>query len=231
MPGLGRRTFNAGEVLTAANVQNYLQDQAVMNFAGTATRSSAIPSPSDGMVTYNQSNDQIEAYNGSAWIGVGGLQLIKTQVVGSAVSSVTVSNAFNATYDNYRIIWTGGNGSGADLRLTLGASVASYSGALIYNRPNTPAPAGISVSNGSFWQYGAGLSSSNGQHCSFEIYQPFVAARTTVFTKVMQISDATSAFGTFSGFHDVAASYSSFTITPSTGTITGGTIFVYGFSE
>jgi len=40
--GAGRRTFTPGEVLTASNVMNYLQDQAVMNFAGTAARGSAI---------------------------------------------------------------------------------------------------------------------------------------------------------------------------------------------
>jgi len=32
MAGLGRKVFAAGEVLTAANVQGYLQDQAVMVF-------------------------------------------------------------------------------------------------------------------------------------------------------------------------------------------------------
>jgi hypothetical protein len=101
MAGLGRKIFTAGDVLTASDTMNYLMDQTVMNFAGTAARSSAIATPTDGMVTYNQSNDQIEAYNGSAWIGIGGLQLIKTQVVGTGVSSVTVTSAFNTNYDNY----------------------------------------------------------------------------------------------------------------------------------
>lgn len=67
MPGLGRRTFNAGEVLTAANVQGYLQDQAVMVFGGTAARSSAIPTPSEGMVTYRSDQDVVEFYTGAIW--------------------------------------------------------------------------------------------------------------------------------------------------------------------
>lgn len=67
MAGLGRRTFAAGEVLTAANVMGYLQDQAVMTFAGTAARGSAIASPSEGMTTYRSDADIIEVYNGSAW--------------------------------------------------------------------------------------------------------------------------------------------------------------------
>ena len=42
MAGAGRRTFTPGEVLTASNTMNFLMDQAVMNFAGTAARGSAI---------------------------------------------------------------------------------------------------------------------------------------------------------------------------------------------
>ena len=67
MAGLGRRTFTAGEVLTAANVQNYLQDQAVMVFAGTAARASAIPTPTEGMVTYQTDTNQLTYYDGANW--------------------------------------------------------------------------------------------------------------------------------------------------------------------
>jgi hypothetical protein len=36
------------------------------------------------------------------------LTLIKTQTIGTAVSSVTVTGAFSTTYDNYKIIVSGG---------------------------------------------------------------------------------------------------------------------------
>jgi hypothetical protein len=63
MAGLGRRTFAPGEVLTASNVMNYLQDQAVMNFAGTAARGSAIGTAvSEGMVSYLNDTDNLEVY-------------------------------------------------------------------------------------------------------------------------------------------------------------------------
>jgi hypothetical protein len=68
MAGLGRRTFAPGEVLTASNVMNYLQDQAVMNFAGTAARGSAIGTAvSEGMVSYLADSNAVEVYDGSAW--------------------------------------------------------------------------------------------------------------------------------------------------------------------
>ena len=72
MAGLGRKVFTAGDVLTASDVQNYLMDQSVMVFAGTAARSSAIATPTEGMVSYLTDIDLLETYNGSSWIGFGG---------------------------------------------------------------------------------------------------------------------------------------------------------------
>lgn len=67
MAGLGRKVFTAGEVLTAANTNGYLMDQAVMVFADTAARSSAIGTPSAGMLSYRTDGTVYEYYNGSAW--------------------------------------------------------------------------------------------------------------------------------------------------------------------
>jgi hypothetical protein len=67
MPGLGWKQFNAGDILTAAQVQGYLQDQAVMDFASNAARTSALASPSQGMISYltdsNSYWQYYEAYN------------------------------------------------------------------------------------------------------------------------------------------------------------------------
>jgi hypothetical protein len=63
MAGLGRRTFAPGEVLTASNVMNYLQDQVIQNYAGTAARGSAIGSAvSQGMVSYLDDSNSLEVY-------------------------------------------------------------------------------------------------------------------------------------------------------------------------
>jgi len=66
MAGLGRKTFTAGEVLTAANVQGYLMDQTVMVFADASARDTAIPSPSAGMYAHLNDSDTLFQYNGSA---------------------------------------------------------------------------------------------------------------------------------------------------------------------
>lgn len=66
----GRKTFTAGEVLQAADVNDFLMDQSVMVFAGTAARGSAIPSPSEGMVTYRSDDDVVEVFDGSAFVPI-----------------------------------------------------------------------------------------------------------------------------------------------------------------
>ena len=64
-----RKVFTAGEVLAAADVNSFLMNQAVMTFAGTAARASAIPSPSQGMVTYLTDTSALQVY-GTAWENV-----------------------------------------------------------------------------------------------------------------------------------------------------------------
>jgi hypothetical protein len=68
MAGKGKKTFVAGEVLLAQDVNDYLMDQTVMNFASDAARSSAIPTPTEGMFAVTTDNDQVDYYNGSDWV-------------------------------------------------------------------------------------------------------------------------------------------------------------------
>lgn len=87
MAGLGRRTWTAGEVATAANIQSYLQDQVVQVYAGTAARSSALGTAvSEGMVSYLSDTNALQYYSGSAWV----------DVLAAAASGTTVSAAYTA---------------------------------------------------------------------------------------------------------------------------------------
>lgn len=68
MAGLGKKTFNAGEVLRAADVNGYLMDQTVQVYAGTAARGSAIGTAvSEGMVSYLADSNDVQVYDGSNW--------------------------------------------------------------------------------------------------------------------------------------------------------------------
>lgn len=225
MAGAGKKTFTAGEVLTASDVNNYLMDQSVMVFGGTAARSSAIPTPSTGMTTYRTDTKQLESYNGSAWTGMSGLQLVKTQTIGTGVSSVTVTGAFSATYDNYKIIVSGGTSSGGgNMAIKLGAATTGHNGVLTYTSFTGGATNIATNNNDGYFSY-IGYALSSNLFVNFDLDSPFLAKPTKVFSQYATASTA----GVYSGMHSGATSFTSFDLIASTGTVTGGTIFVYGY--
>jgi hypothetical protein len=71
MAGAGYRLFATGDVLTAAQVNTYLQQQTVMVFADSSARTTALSGViAEGMVSYLQSDDTVYVYNGSAWVSI-----------------------------------------------------------------------------------------------------------------------------------------------------------------
>lgn len=72
MAGAGYKLFNTGDVLTAAQVNTYLQEQAVMVFASATARTTALSGVlAEGMMSYLQDTNAVEVYDGSAWVSVG----------------------------------------------------------------------------------------------------------------------------------------------------------------
>jgi hypothetical protein len=72
MAGAGYKLFQTGDVLTAAQVNTYLNEQTVMVFASSAARTSALSSVlAEGMVSYLQDTNAVEVYDGSAWVSIG----------------------------------------------------------------------------------------------------------------------------------------------------------------
>ena len=70
--GLGFKNFTSGDVLTAADVNGYLNSQTIMVFADTAARTAAITSPQEGMFSYLKDTNATEYYTGAAWVASGG---------------------------------------------------------------------------------------------------------------------------------------------------------------
>jgi len=89
----GYRTWTPLEVITASNVQSYLQDHTVMVFATPGARGSAIPAPTEGMLSWVESDDKYQYYSGSAWVDL--IQPIEGGTPGQAyVSGGTAAAAF-----------------------------------------------------------------------------------------------------------------------------------------
>lgn len=66
----GFKTFVDLDILTAADVNDFLMTQAVMTFADAAARTSALPTPTEGMVTYLADTDLLEVFTGAGFVVV-----------------------------------------------------------------------------------------------------------------------------------------------------------------
>jgi hypothetical protein len=157
----------------------------------------------------------------------GALTLVKTQTIGSGVSSVAVTSAFSSTYDNYLITVSGGVGSAlAFLQLQLGSQTSGYyGGAIKVNFNNTVTGVG---DNGATQMSYVGWCSSAAMCANIVVNSPNLDKTTTVFAA--PIVDGNNAYS-YSGQSNSATQFTGFTIKPDTGTITGGTIRIYGYSN
>ena len=72
MAGAGFKTFAAGEVLTAGDVNTYLMEQAIPVFADATARDAGISSPAEGQHCFLKDTDALQYYSGSAWVAAGG---------------------------------------------------------------------------------------------------------------------------------------------------------------
>ena len=180
----------------------------------------------DGATAIETLGDDIDA---TLWTALGGaypgLRLVKKQTIGSAVSSVTVTGAFSATYENYKIIVSGGSGSAqAYSQLTLGSTATGYfAGYLGFTYLAATSNAGIN--NGTNWSFSVFTDGSNGMNGSIELLSPFASKPTFMNSQCATNTQSIVGQGILTG----STSYTAFTLTPASGTLTGGTIYVYGY--
>ena len=157
-----------------------------------------------------------------------GLVFVKSQTVGSAVSSVTVTDAFSSTFDNYLIVMSGGVAShSGPVSLQLGSTATGYYGSFIYAATGGGAPAQVADNSASNFTHIAGATTSF-MSARIDVHNPFTATATTVSS---QGASYITINGNYNGYLLTTTSYTSFTLTPATGTLTGGTIRVYGYNN
>jgi hypothetical protein len=90
MAGAGYKLFATGDVLTAAQVNTFLMEQAVMRFADSAARTAALSGVlAEGMVSYLQDTNTLEVYDGSGWVGATGDITGLTAGTGISITSET----------------------------------------------------------------------------------------------------------------------------------------------
>ena len=182
------------------------------------------------LTTYTAGEVLTAASLNSNLTAAGGLQFIKSQTIGTGVSTVTVTGAFSATYDAYKIVISGGVAStDTDLQLTLGATATGYYAGYSRVTYSTGAAATASNNGASSWTRG-GSGTTDVLFSHVDLINPFLTKR-TIINGFTAFAGATFSGGAIGGFLDNATSYTAFTYTVASGTITGGTISVYGYAK
>jgi len=162
---------------------------------------------------------------GSAVVSAGLVHISRT-TVGTAVSSVTVSGAFSSAYDNYRILITGVDATiQTNLKLTFGAASTGYYASQKYDLFD--GINGIDRKNNGDSILVCVTSYNESTSTSFDVHAPNLASR----TNVAGVYHSNGWTGWFGGQLATTDQYTAFTITTGTGTITGGTIDLYGYAK
>ena len=162
----------------------------------------------------------------------GGLTLVNTTTIGSAVSSVSLNSVFTSTYANYKVIIQYENCSASEptLNLRLRASGSDNSASFSYQ------PRGYSNTSATLAGFGSAgntlplgvVRDASYAWTLLELISPQLSTKTTGFT-VNHYDPYNNNTWSYLAQHTASTSYDGFTIYPSSGTLTGGTIYVYGY--
>ena len=168
----------------------------------------------------------LTAADTNTYLANSGLVYVKSQTIGSAVTSVVVSSAFSADFDNYKIIISGGSSvSNVNLAMQFGAKTTNYKYQLIYaSWNNTISVLGSTVAGSIVY---AANATTSGIFANIEVVTPFDSTKNTFMSSVF---NSPTEAGPLVGQTADTVSYTAFTIISSSA-MTGGTITVYGYRK
>ena len=175
-------------------------------------------------------NTSLPASDINTYLANSGLVYVTEQTVGTTVASVTVANCFSSTFDHYRILYFGGVASGnCDLSLQLSGITTGYYGGQFGAAYATGNYAGRGVNAAASWSYvGSGAVSIATLAC--DVFNPNVTKRKNI-SAIVQYNQPSNAYSMFSGEATSTSQATGFVMAASAGTITGGTITVYGYRK
>jgi hypothetical protein len=154
-----------------------------------------------------------------------GLVHISRTLIGTAVSSVTVTGAFSSTYANYRIAISEGSSTVANAGLLMqvaGAGAGAYYSTVLYYTMGL-GTAGTAVQNGTSYIDVGGVRGT--------IMDVMNAGETTNQIFVTSLSADPQYFRACAGRINYTSIPASFSLLPNGGTLTGGYIDVYGYAK
>ena len=172
----------------------------------------------------------LTASDTNTFLANSGLVYVKSQTVsgaGSGVASVTITDAFSATYDDYLITYTGGVlTADTNITCTIGGSGTNYYTSMIYGSFLGGGPANAAQNNATSVSW-AGGGNSTVANVHLTVKQPFRAVPTEFYAPIR--------YGTVYGnnvtYHGNSTSYTSITFAPSGANLLSGVFTVYGYRK
>jgi len=209
-------------------------------------------SPYEGQVIFQKDTDQLLVWNGTAWVipnspaqNPDGLALVTTctatfaggtagsvsngvVTIGTTNTSVTVSDAFSSNYENYKIIINGGSASAAGLlQIQLNGITTGYYASTPGANYTNGNYASVFQNNGSLWN-AVGNHYSGDLVMNIDLLNPFLTKKKWITANHVTFNSFNS-YGQTVGECTSTSSLTGFVISPTSGTLTGGSIRVYGY--
>jgi hypothetical protein len=129
---------------------NDLSDATVMVFDDDAARGSAIPTPSEGMVTYLKDTNLVQAFNGSAFASLGTiLQVVSTTKTDASSISIPANSFSGAVSGLTATITPSSTSSKVLVLLTVSGSRADDLPIIAGSLRRNTTPVGVATSAGS----------------------------------------------------------------------------------
>jgi hypothetical protein len=157
-----------------------------------------------------------------------GMWLVKTVTIGAGVTSVPVTSCFNADYENYRIVFSGGTGSveqSAVIQLN-NSSGATYQVFGYYGSYGTATLIPYAPAAATSWTDAIRVG-PNGYSAIVDMCNPFTSGKQT---QGFAVANTNTTPYNWAIRDSDTASNTGFTLSVTGGvTLTGGTIRVYGY--
>jgi hypothetical protein len=166
----------------------------------------------------------------STYLANSGLVYVTQVTVGSAVTDVSVPGAFSTDFDNYVINCSGINGSATCTKMYFRfEAVDGTPSSTFYSLVGTSMVWGSTTVTGltdGSW-YVLSTDDTHNMSGTFEVFAPFIAA----YSWMKSTHAGNAIVKTVQGRHTVTTAYPRFRLTVDAGTVTGGTITVYGYRK